>query len=245
LSCTTGGFTFAGTNGIISVTDFISVLSAGTLLAYGTSVNDAISIRNGIAYSQPGTYIMSGLADSGNIASGKLGNCINVRLIGDGSFAETITEKDNLWEFLHNDGIPDSIVAILASHAGDLITIVGVDTPVMIDDQWTFSHESRMSGVVGGVITYGGKGAHVGISASITAIGVVPNSRSFTFLLYKNGNPIVGAEFVRSFSNAGQGNLSIVWQEDLATDDELSLWVENTETADDITIDSIQLGVQG
>lgn len=245
LNCVTDGFTFEGTNGFVSVSDFVSALLAGKLFDFGTSVNDAISLRNGVVNAASGTYAISGLTNSGNIASGAVGNVINVRKFGDGGFAETITESDALWEFFHNDGIPDSINSLLAIKDSTTITIAATGTPVIVGSTWTSSHASRFSITAGGRFTYTGKGAHVNISAAISAIGTVVQSRDFEFLLYKNGVAITGAVFARSFNNASSGSVSLVWQEDLETDDYLELFVQNTESADDIDINSVTLGISG
>lgn len=245
LNCITDGLTFEGTNGFVSASDFVSALSAGKLFDFGTSVNDAISLRNGVVIEAAGTYFISGLVDSGNIAAGAVGNVINVRKLGAGGFSENIDRTDALWEFFHNDGIDDSINSLQAIKDSSTVVIAAANTPVIVGSTWVGSHASRFTLTAGGRFAYTGKGAHVNISGSISAIGVVPTSRNFQFLLYKNGVAISGAVFSRGFNNTGSGSISLVWQEDLVTGDYLELWVQNTETSDNLTINSVILGIDG
>jgi hypothetical protein len=242
---TTAGFTFTGTNGFLGISDFISASTAGTLFDLSTSVSDSVSIRNAIVDVDACCYLISGLVDSGNIASGKIGNAINVSISGDGDFAENILPTDARWEFHHNEGIEDSITSILSLHSGGTFVITAVDTPVIIDDTWTHTHESRFEGTAGGRFTYTGKGGHININGAISAIGVVPTTREFEFLLYKNGVAITDAVFPRGFNNVGAGSLPIVWQEDMETGDYLELWLQNIESDDNLTILNITLGISG
>ncbi len=244
LNCTVDGFTFAGTNNFVSFSDFVSAISAGKLIDLGSSTNTAVSIRDGAVYSSSGSYILSGLADSGNIASGSLGNVINIRNLGTGSFTETIEAKDSLWEFFHNEGIADSVTSILALHAGGTITISTQDVPVIIGATWTYGHESRISGTSGGRWTYTGKGAHVNINGAITA-ECAAQTKNFTFYLYKNGVEIPNSDFVRALKAGDPGSIAVAWQEDLETDDYLELWVENNENTANCVINSIKMTVIG
>ena len=93
--------------------------------------------------------------------------------------------------------------------------------------------------------TYTGKGGHVNIQASVTATGTTPTQTNYDFLIYKNGVAVPTAVFSRTFNNTASGSVSIVWQEDLETDDYLELFVQNAENTNDLDINTIKLGING
>ncbi len=235
-TCITDGMTFTGANGLISFADGICALTAGTLIDLGAATTTGFSLRNAWVVAPSGTTILSGLADSGNVAAGSLASVLNVRLIGEGTFLNNISESDDLWDFAHCSGAVDSLTSALAVNAGATVTIAVVDTPVIIGVTWTTTHESRISGTAGGRWTYTGKGSHVSILASITADIVSGTKISCTFYYYKNGVIISGSAVQRDFTAGNTGNFSMPWAEDLETDDYIEIFAENNDGTANIEI---------
>lgn len=242
----TDGLTFLNNNSIISFFQNIGTLTAGTFVDLGTSTFDGFTFSNSQGELPAGTILISGAADSGNVNSGGFATVINTRATGLGTPLSGITTSDSLWEFFANNGITDSINSLLATNAGNTVTIAALNTPVIIGATWVSSHESRFEGTAGGRFTYTGKGAHVAISATITAeLDGTPTDRNCTFYIFKNGTEVTSSGIQRKLVTGSPGNLSLVWQEDLATNDYLEIFVENNESTEDVIINSAILGISG
>jgi hypothetical protein len=236
------GFTFLNNNSIISFFQNIGGIASGSFIDLGTSTFDGFSFSNSQGMTSAGATFLSGLADSGNVNTGGLATVFNTRASGDGSALSGISETDSLWEFSGNNGIPNSINAILAKNSNVDISIAAINTPVIIGPGWTFSYESRFSGNASGVVTYTGKGAHIKLSATISA-DLDTGIDDITFYFYKNGVQESDSAITREFDAGDPGNISMVWQMDVATDDTISIYVENNDSTANIEIINVILGI--
>jgi hypothetical protein len=244
---TTSGITFSGNMGLfIGVRNLLSV-SGGTIFDLNSCVfSSGFSLETCFVIMGAGTKFIDGAVDSANMAAGALGAVFNTRINNSGGTVLTaISETDSRWEFKLNDEIPDSKTSLLALKDTTTITIATVSTPVIVGTTWTAKQDSRWTLTAGGRFTYKGKGEKLEFSGAVSATGTVPSSRDYEFLLYKNGTAITDAVFKRSFSNTGSGSVSVVWEESLATDDYIELFVQNTTNDDNITVNSVILGIRG
>lgn len=238
---TTGGLTLSGNCGLFIAVRNLFVGDPAVMIDLTTSTFTAgFSIETCFFQflTTPG-YLLSGLAGSGNFTGEGSGTVFNCRLINGNGVLENITNADSKWSFQGNNVIPDSINSLLAIKDTSTIT-TALNTPAIIGNTWIYDHESRFEGSAGGRFTYTGLGSHINIVATVSAVGTVAQSRDYEFLIYKNGVAITNAVFERSFANSQSGSVSIVWEEDLETDDYIELWVQNTESSDNITINSVK-----
>lgn len=246
LDIKTDGLSFTGNTTVININAVIAYINGGTLLDLGTATVSALSLGTTFITAAAGTTVLSGLADSGNINAGGLATVFNVRSSGTGTALSGIGPDDIRWEFLLNSTIPNSINSILATNAGNTVTIAATDTPVIIGATWALDHENRFEGTAGGRFTYLGKGAHVNITATITAeLDGTPTDRDCTFYVFKNGVEVTSSGVQRTMVTGSPGNLSLIWQEDLETNDYLELFVENNDSTEDIIINNAILGING
>ena len=238
----TGGLTLAGSNEIMNIRDNIINHTGGTLFDLGTATFDGISILNNAVALGAGTTMLSGAASSANLNTGGLATVWNNKEYGAGTALSTISEDDTFWNFQGNNSIPDSITSILSTQAGSTVTIAGTDTPVIIGATWTSTHTSRFTGTAGGRFTYIGKGAHVSINVVISA-ELDSGEKNCTFYIFKNGSEVTASGIQRALKSGDAGSISLVWQENMATDDYLELFVENNENTEDVIIHKVILGI--
>jgi hypothetical protein len=232
----TDGLTFLNNNVIISFFQNVGQIAAGTFLDLGTSTCTGLSFTNSFGTLAAGSTFISGLADSGNINAGGLATVFNTRALGDGTPLENISETDALWEFLANSGISDSRNTLLATNAGATVTIAVINTPVIVGATWVMAEESRFEGTAGGRFTYIGKGAFVSLHATISA-SIVTATDECTFYFFKNGSEITSSGIQRTLSAGANANLSLLWGDELETDDYIEIFAENNDTTVNITID--------
>lgn len=237
------GITFSGDIGVVLGSRNLFSITAGSVFDLGTAIiNSGFSM--GLTYSSlgAGSFFLSGLVDSGNLAAGTIGSISNCNVKGAGTALQGITESDALWEFSANNGIFDSINSILAVHGVSTIIIAAAGTPVIIGATWTISHASRFTGSAGGRFTYIGKGAHISISATITA-DLATGADNCTFYFYKNGIQESASAITREFDAGNPGNIGMLWQLDMDTDDYVEIWVENNDTSVNIDILNAIIGI--
>lgn len=207
----------------------------GNGINLGTAVITYFTIDKAVIAVSTSGYSMSGLANSGNIASDGLGVVFNSRNFGTAAPTDNIFPTDDRWEFSLNVEVPNSYDTVLATHGGATIAIATAATPVIVGATWTEQVASRFTTTAGGRWTYTGKGASVEITASVTA-DIVTASDSVTFFFYLNGVQITASAVSRTFSAGSPGNISMVWEEYLDTSDYLELWVQNDDTNVDVII---------
>ncbi len=232
----TDGVTFTNNNSIISYFQNIGTISAGTFIDLGTSTFDGFSFSNSFGVLSLGSTFLSGLASSGNINSGGLATVINTRALGAGTPLSGITTSDSLWEFISNSGISNSRDTLLATRATGNVVISAANTPVIIGATWTIVDQSRFLGTSGGRFTYTGTGGFISFHATISA-SIVTATDDCTFYFYKNGVQIAGSSITRTLTAGTNANLSLLWGAELQTSDYIEVFVENNDTAVDVTID--------
>ena len=241
----TDGITFTGAPSIFIGTRNLFTLAGGTLLNLGTAVfSGGFSLETSFFFGSAGTTFLSGLADSGNLGTEALGVIFNCRFLESDTILDTVSEADSFWSFLTNDKVPDSITSLLAVNTNTTVTISATDTPVVIGATWTLDHESRFSGSAAGRFTYLGKGAHVSLTVTISAYMAAAGDKDCTFYIYKNGVAETNSSIQRTLT-VDPGNLAMVWELDLDTDDYIEILIENNDNDTNITVSKAIVAING
>jgi hypothetical protein len=239
-----GGFTFTGSVTLLVGERNLFVVNGGKMFDLNSSTWSAgWTMDASFAVLAAGTYFLSGLVDSGNMDVGATGSVLNMRFTGAGTPLENILQSDARWNMIANDNIPDSIVSILSTTVSNTVSISAANTPAIVGATWNSSHLSRFDSTAGGRFTYVGTGVHVNVHATVTA-NSPGTTNDYTFYFYKNGVQEAGSGVQRSFTSA-PGNISMLWQIDLETDDYIELWVENNDNNQDCEIVKAILTVDG
>lgn len=233
------GLTFSGACSLAIFDTMGGTISAGTgsLITLGTATFDYFYMNKGLFQIDSSGYLISGLANSGNINAGGLGLISASRNFGTGAVPPTdnISSFDDRWEFQHNSDFVDSKNVMLATHAGGTITIATVATPVLVGATWTNQVQYRFTGTAAGTWTYNGNLASVEIVVSITA-SVATVADNISFFIYKNGVAIPASRVTDYVTNNQPSNMTLLWNEDIENGDYFQLYVQNDDTNVDVVI---------
>lgn len=242
---TGNGFTFSNNFAIVLIDTCGITIDSGTGNGFtlGTATFDFFTIDKGLVNVNTTGYVISGLAASANINTGGLGVVVNSKNFGTSIVSDNITSYDDLWEAQLNSRLINSFDLCLATHAAATIAIAAAATPVIVGATWLEEDTHRFTVAVGGRFTYTGKGTHVSVTASISA-DIALASDNVSFFLYKNSVQITNSRAQRYFTAGSIGNLVLIWDIELATNDYLELWVQNDDTNVDVNIAKIILRIR-
>lgn len=217
---------------------------AGNLFTLGTATFDYFSITKGLFNINSTGYIISGLANSGNISSDGLGYITNSRNFGT-TFPHTdnIFPTDDRWEYTHNASAPDSYDVLLATNSGTTISITGIGTPALVGAAWTTQKAYRFTGTAAGLWTYNGNQTNVEITAKIKAATTVATD-TISFFLYKNGVQIAASRAYNSTTLNVPYDFTIIWDEYLENGDYIQLYAQNDDANVDILISSATIRIR-
>ena len=247
ITCSTDGLAFSNACGtfFFDICTFSITNTGATAIDLGSATFNILTVQNTVfALADATSYAISGLASSGNINAGGFGIVAFTDNFGTGTFLNNISPYDDRWEFSLNANAINSVNLALATHGGATIAIASAATPVIIGATWVSQDMHRFTYTIGGRWTYTGKGAHVDITASISA-DIVTGVDNVSFFIYHNGAQITNSRVTREFDSGNIGNLSLLWNLELETNDYIELWVQNDDTNVDVIIENIILRISG
>lgn len=247
LDIVTDGLTVQGANGYLLMEGVFMVQTAGIALDLDTSTWDGIVITNSALVTKAaGLTMLSGLANGGNLNSGKLGTLANVRVGGFGATMSGITIDDANWQFYLNDGLPDTRVDGLLSMQGNTTntTIAAINTPVLVAGTWVVEDVSQMAGTTAGRLTLKTvKDTKLPIDVLLTLEPASGGSQDLCVYIAVNGTVKSNSKIVVSAASGTPANISTMWQEELSPDDYVEVFVANASGTTDILVSSALLRV--
>lgn len=239
------GFTFTGSHrvGLFSTISIVQIAGSSDTFDLGSATFDSFTIDKALFTVNSSGYVLDGLASSANINANGLGSVFNCQQLGSATFlSPSMSPYDDRWEMLNNPDIINSLDLVLATRAAGAVGITLINTPILIGATWTTIDAHRFSGTTGGRWTYNGKGTHVSITASISGAAASVTD-TYTFYLYKNGVQIPLSGVSRLFSTS-IGNITLIWDLQIANADYLELWVENITGTRDFIVDHISMRIR-
>lgn len=242
----TGGLTFNGANEILVVDVGVAFLGGGSLIDLGSSTFNSISIESGtIPVSAPGSFFLSGLANSGNLNPGGLGTVINNKGFGSGQPLNGITTDDARWNFFANNNIADTRPdALMYLSAVATTAIVTTSVPVLMNGTWTESRTSQMTTTAAGRATYDGeKNSTLPITAKVSAEPVSGNGVQIGVYLAKNGVVINETEAYGTADAGKPTSITVIWQDSFSNGDYYEVFIENNTNTTDITVSTAQMRI--
>lgn len=228
------GLTFSGANEILVVDVGVAFIRGGSLIDLGTATFNSVSIDSGIIfYLVVGTFLLSGLANSGNLNVGGLGTVINNKGFGTGISLNGISTDDARWNFSSNNSIPDTRPDGLVALTTPTTTILGVATPTKVTGVFSTIRTSQMTATTDGRITYNGeKNATLPITAALSLEPVSGTNKDINIYLAKNGVVIPNSKVFTTVSAVSPKNQSVVWQDSWASGDYYEVWIESVDGTD-------------
>jgi hypothetical protein len=233
-SIAAGGLVFSGANKFLIVDVGVSFLGGGSLIDLGTATFDTVSIYGGnIAASAPGSFFLSGAANSANINVGGLGSVINNNGFGSGTALSGISVDDARWNFSLNNNIPNTRPDALLSFDTPTTTVLAAATPALVTGAWTIERTSQMTGTAAGRATYNGeKNATLPITTAISLEPVSGTNKDVNVYLAKNGVVVANSKASLVISAGSPKHVTIPWQDSFANNDYYETWVESVDGTD-------------
>jgi len=115
--------------------------------------------------------------------------------------------------------------------------IAAINTPVKLLGAWTEQLADQFSTDATGKITYTGlKDIEVNVDMSFTGAAVSGGSKSFAYLVAKNGSVVTSSAAANTASSSVPGRTSLMWRLSLVTNDYIEAFVENRTDAIDMLI---------
>lgn len=245
-TCEDNGVVFSGNFGIciLNIVGITIAAGTGNGVDLGTATFTILQMFQAFANIDTSGYVVTGLADSGNINAGGLATIQNSKQFGTATPFNGITPYDDLWEMVHNTELPNSYDVVMATHPGVTVTIATISVPVRLDTTWTTHKSYRFDSSVDGVWTYTGRGTNVEIVGSIKA--TIPSGEDdIAFFIAKNGTEITASRVtltVNTIDNPGE--FTIIWDESLEPSDYLEVFAVNEGSNVDIEVTEARLRIR-
>jgi hypothetical protein len=238
---TTDGLEFVGDFDSLLYEVSASTVNGGALFNLGTATFDSFIADTILATLAGGTNLISGAASSANINSGGIGLINTMRISGAGTPLSGISVDDALWEFRHNDDIPDTRPdGLLSMQSNATNTVIAASgTPVLVAGTWVVERSSQMTGTTAGRLTYnGGKNATLPITTSVTVVPASGGSIDVSAEIAVDGTVVPGSKRTSAAASGTPTSITIPWQEVLTTGKFVEVFVTNEDTTVDLLVSS-------
>jgi hypothetical protein len=246
---TTGHQFFGDIEQIFAVdTDYVNN-SATPVYDLGTVTSDLIWVLDyQVKLVNASGSWFSGMADSGNINAGGLGQLLVGLNLGAGTDLVGITTDDTLWEFGFINRIADSRPDALLSFSGNIldttIGTAGVAVKVNAGTTWITTRDSRFVTTTDGRATYvGEKDAVLPITVSVSGEMATGGLKDIGFTIALNGTPISDSFVPLEIQSGKPKNATVIWQLTLSTNDFIEVFVQNDTDTVDVTVTSSVLRI--
>ena len=241
-------FVFSGANGLVNISTAFILDFTGTAFNLGTATFGRVNIDIMQIVSPSGSnLILDGVADSGNIDVGGIGDMSEIVVVGSFTDSVTIVSGDTRWDFSGNTFIADSHTdGLLSMQANALATTIGgIGTSVLVAGTWVVEGTSKMTGTTGGRLTYDAqRDVHLPVIASLTVSPVSGNNRAIGVFVAVNGVVVANSRRGAIVSSASSASITIPWNLTLETDDYVELFVVNDTSTDDILVSSAVMSIE-
>lgn len=227
------GIEVTGTSILINSIDKLFIGSSNAsfkALDLNGSISQTTEFRDLTVAAPAGSFGISGLASSGNIPVGRLAMVNNCEFSGGVTPLENITNSDVRWNFTDNSPIPDTISDAMASLNSNAVetVITTINTPVKVAGTWVVERESLFDVDTTGRLTYlGERDIVLPLDAAATINSASGTNKDITVYLALNGVVIANSGQVNRVGATDPRNTSVLWQQNMTTNDYIELFVEN------------------
>ena len=243
LTATTDGFLFGGVNGVFLAESNLGVIAAGTFYDLGSATFGGFSVTDAFMTLNGSSVFLGGAASSANLTSGNLGSVHNSRFFGAGTPLQTIAVSDVRWDFVTNNGIPDTNKDCLMSQTANAVatTIAVATTPVKLAGTWTEEDAFFFSTDATGKMTYTGeKNIEIDATMSFSAAPVSGSNKDINFFVAKNGAHIPNSAAFNNISSGDPSRTTVIWRVSLSPNDFIEAFVANdTDTVNVLVSDAV------
>ena len=248
------GIQFFGTSGFIwSITQLAITSTSNTFVGVdmGTATAQVIELENLALTAPSGAIGIAGLANSGNVPSGRLGAIISCEFFGG------MTDLDNLdpntdtrWNYRDNSPTADTQPDALTSFSGNATETViassstDASNAVLVAGIWAEQQASQFSTTAAGRITYlAGRPLKGPVDVSLGLIASGGASITVKTYLFFNGVAITASGIDVAISGTVSRTFTLPWQLTFEENDYIEVFVENQTNTTNIIVDHAFLRV--
>jgi len=226
----TDGATITGDwNSWLWETSALNIIN-GNVFNFGTATFSSIILDLILSNLAAGTSLINGLASSGNIKVGGIGNATRMLTSGLGAPLVGVTVDDTRWVFKNNEVIPDTQPDAMVSLTGNTTeTVIGtIGLPVKVAGTWVVERASLFTGDTSGRITYDGeRPLTTPVDIVTTVKSVSGNNKDISVYLAVNGVIVANSAQTTRVSSTDPRSVSVIWQLVLNETDFLEVFVAN------------------
>jgi len=240
------GCVFVGTNGvIISFSKWAMTSTSATFkgIDLGSATATVLEFQNLFFVAPSGAFGISGLANSGNVPTGRLAMVNNSEFLGGMTDLENISTSDTRWNFRDNNPTADTFAdAMLSLNNNATETVISSSsTPVLVLGTWVVEGVSQFTGTVAGRATYNAERvipSPISITATVSAAS--GTNKDIKIYLAINGSIVANSGKSNKVGSGDPKNTTVLWQITASEDDFFEIWIENnTDTVNLIVEDAI------
>lgn len=250
LSSLSDGITLEGVdNGVMRLTNNnISDTFQGTLISFGTSKFNGVSLDHNFIDASAGLVLISGATDSENINTTGQGVIQSNTIFGSNTPSITgLSYKDTRWQWNLSNKVPDSasIGSLYMEDNTVATTFTAVNTPTKVLGTTTAGENiQRFEMPTNNQLKYIGNKFFDGVvtfSASIKRVSGSGN-RLVKCTIYKNGSPLEGASQILEVTGR-EVTTVILGNPHIQPNDYFELWIENTENTFSMQVSQLQCSI--
>ncbi len=244
------GVVLSGSISVISITKLFGFSTKATFKAIdlGSSVATTLEFTNMALSAPAGALGISGIASSGNVTTGNIGNVNNCEFGGGMTPLQNITTDDIRWNFKDNsanlkDTFQDALLSFRTNAAETVIS--AANTPVIVNATWVEQKASFFTTTAAGRATYNGEReltAPITVAAGLISAG--GGAIDATLYIAIDGVVDAASGVKISISGSSAQTLSIPWQDDLSLNQFVEIFVENNTNTTNVIVEYATLRIR-
>lgn len=240
------GLEVVGVTTLVSLERFALSSTSATFkgIDLGTATSTVLEFNNMFFTAPAGAVGISGLADNGNVPTGRLATVSNCEFLGGMDDLENITIDDIRWRFDGNnptaDTQPDALMSFSGNTAQTVITAPSTDgsNAVLIAGTWAEVESSHFDTTPAGRATYiAERMLKAPVDISIGLISASGGAITVKVYLTLDGSVIFDSGIDVVISGSDAETISIPWQISFTQSKYVEVFVENQTNSTNIIVD--------
>jgi len=219
----------------------------GTMIDLGTATASLLRIDGNRLSGNAGSTSVDVAPSSANILDGE-GWMTNNLFNGDGTHTVGTSFSDTNWTYHDNVNVPNSFRGadghILGNATATVISTISTPVAVNFNSSFIGDLESSFTVSSAGCFTYtGATSTAVSLSASVYADASSGTNVNYRFYFAKNNVVQIGSVAEDQYDSSDPHSIAVSYVDEMETNDEICLWVENITNTNNITIETASIHV--
>lgn len=188
-----------------------------------------------------GSIGIKGDTGSANVTTGFIASVDRCLFAGVTTPLSGVSVDDFRWNFTSNGIVPDSMPdALISMSANATVTTLSVGVPTLVAGTFVEERASQFTTTAAGRIVYiGERDLVTPIDFCITIDPVSGTNKSIRACIAKNGTAVPNSSKAVNIGSGDPKELTILWQENMSTNDYVEIFIENeTDSVDATVIDA-------